>query len=211
MPTLSSDQPGIVAGQATQALSGPGRLIVLVSDADADDVQLASRIWNLAVQRTSSVLLLALYEMDEEHARVRRQLVSLAAAVRDPHTSVEILTRPGRDWIRQIEAVWRPGDLLVCTLQPGRPRSASPAAQVLASNLRIPVHVLTGGASQYEKSEKPGKTLLVWGGNLGVVAAFFLLQSSLGEMTGSPLGAILLAASVIAEVGALWLWNTATG
>ncbi|HKZ54996.1 MAG TPA: hypothetical protein VJ123_05925 [Anaerolineales bacterium] len=186
------------------------RLIVPVSEADWNDAEFPRRIWTLAAPHGSPVVLLGLYPEAAAQAHVRRQLVSLAAAIRDSQVSVEIRTQPGNNWVQQVEAIWRPGDLVICTLPPAGGRALRPASQILRSGLPIPLYVLSGEqAAERARASLPLR-LVSWGGNLGILAGFLWLQVWLAQLPGEVGRIALLLLSLLVEVQLLWIWNSLT-
>lgn len=200
-----------INGEGPPASPASRRLLVLISEADEDDSQLPGRIQQLAAQRGCPVALLAMYGGEESHARVRRQLISLAATIRGPNTPVEILTRPGHDWIRQIESLSRPGDLVVCSLGATAGKGSSPASAIMNSELAVPVHVLTRMADTPPDRRSLGQTALIWAANLGLLAGFLWLQARIDQIDAPTIRTVLFGLSIGLEVGLLWVWNTFAG
>jgi hypothetical protein len=188
----------------------PRRLIVAVSEADWDDTEWAGRIWRLAEPQGSPVFLLGLYREEGEQLQVRRQLATLAAAIRDSRVSAQIHVRSGNDWVALVRELWQPGDLVVCSMQRPGGRGPQPATQLLSSGLQLPLHVLTTGRPAEAVRPRLLTQLVSWGGALGIIAAFLWLQIGLSQPPGGAGQTALLALTVLAEVGLLWTWNAIT-
>ncbi|HET7011996.1 MAG TPA: hypothetical protein VFI11_14550, partial [Anaerolineales bacterium] len=197
-------------GPPTEESHAP-RLLVLVSEEDADDMELPQRIWMLADQRGAAVALLGLYSDDGAQASVRRQLVSLAAAIRDRRLAVETLTHRGSDWVQAVETLWRPGDLIVCTRRLGGERGMEPSSQLMNSRLQVPIHVFAGAQAPVPAKTGVGRWALTWAGNLGLLVAFFWLQVQVDRLPGAGLRVFLLVGAIAIEVCVLWVWNSLAG
>ncbi|MEW5987175.1 MAG: hypothetical protein AB1791_11115, partial [Chloroflexota bacterium] len=89
------------------------RLVVLVASPDTP-YDLAREVWNLAAPHRLDVLFVALTRRRSERGVLQRLLVSLAAVTRDDHVPVETHLQERGSWLQTVQAVWRPGDLIVC-------------------------------------------------------------------------------------------------
>jgi hypothetical protein len=183
----------------------PRRLIVLVSEVDWDDPKLAGRVWTLASSRGSAVSLLGLIPEAAREPQARRQLISMAAAIQDSRIAAGIQVEVGNDWVGRVRSIWQPGDLVVCTAAGLRQRSLN---QLLSSSLQVPVHVLTD--LRAAPDSRPGVLgqVVSWGGALGIICGFLWLQIALSQPPRDAGQTLLLALTVLAEVGLLWIWNS---
>ena len=205
IPSLSAAVPSASKATVLPASLATRRLIVLVSQSDWDDPELPGRVWNLATSRGSAVLLLGLSPEAAQEPQARRQLITMAAAIQDSRTAAGIQVEIGHDWVGRVRSVWQPGDLVVCTAAGLRQRSLS---QLLSSSLQVPVHVLTD--LRAAPDSRPGllRQVISWGGALGIIGGFLWLQIALGQPPGAAGQTLLLALTVLAEVGLLWIWNS---
>ena len=205
IPSLTAAAPLASKAAAVPASRATRRLIVLVSEADWDDPELPGRLWNLATSRGSAVLLLGMSPEADREPQARRQLATMAAAIQDTRIKAGIQVEAGSDWVGQVQSVWQPGDLVVCTAAGLRQRSLS---QLLTSSLEVPVHVLTD--LRAAPDSRPGllRQIVSWGGALGILGGFLWLQIALSRPPGDPGQTLLLALTVLAEVSLLWIWNS---
>ena len=197
--TLGSKAAVLPASPATR------RLIVLVTGADWDDPELPGRIWKLATSTGSAVLLLGLSPEADRVPQARRQLVTMAAAVRDARITAETRVEVGNDWVGQVRSIWQPGDLVVCTSAGLRQRGLS---QLLTSSLQVPVHVLTDLRAAPQSRTGVLRQIVSWGGALGIIGGFLWLQIALSQPPRDASQTLLLALTVLAEVSLLWIWNS---
>jgi len=205
IPSLSAAVPSASKAALLPASLATRRLIVLVSQSDWDDPELPGRIWNLATSRGSAVLLLGLSPEAAQEPRARRQLITMAAAIQDTRIMAGIQLEVGHDWVGRVRSVWQPGDLVVCTAAGLRQRSLS---QLLSSSLQFPVHVLTD--LRAAPDSRPGllRHVVSWGGALSIIGGFLWLQIALSQPPRDAGQTLLLALTVLAEVGLLWIWNS---
>ena len=205
IPSLSAAVPSASKATVLPASLATRRLIVLVSQSDWDDPELPGRIWNLATSRGSAVLLLGLSPEAAQEPQARRQLITMAAAIQDSRIAAGIQVEVGNDWVGRVRSVWQPGDLVVCTAAGLRQRSLS---QLLSSSLQVPVHVLTD--LRAAPDSRPGllRQVVSWGGALSIIGGFLWLQIALGQPPRDAGQTLLLALTVLAEVGLLWIWNS---
>jgi len=201
-----SSQPSYVIPGSTQAAAG--KLIVLVTEQDWEDPIAPSRIWGWAAENGLHVLLLGLYLHTEEETRLRRHLVSLAAAIRDSRVSTEIQVQLGDSWIEKVRAIWRPGDILVCYDGADVGIGQRPLDQVLLESFEAPVHILPAQPEAHGSRAKVLPKALSWAGSIGVVVGFFFLQVWIVQWLHDWGQTALLSLSVVFEMALIWLWDS---
>lgn len=210
MPVIVSSDLSAVGVESPVA----NRLLVLVPDLDMDEVVLAQRVWSLAQPRALPVLYLGISAGPVRESSVRRRLATLAAITRDNRILVESRYLPVHNWLEAIQAVCRPGDLIV---SPPDRALALPSnghrsgRKRLSAIVDAPVHHLP--ESLFETRPDRGwrlKHFLFWPVSLAAIAGFFWLQAQIDQATQDPIRTILLCISVLAEVGLLMLWHTLT-
>jgi len=188
------------------------RLIVLVPEFEVDTAVTARKIWELASALEGCVQLLSLSRDAAHEPGLRRQLVALSAMVKDEHISVESKIELGSNWLNVVKAEWQEGDVIACFAEqrmgfPGRPLN-----QILESNLNATVYVLTS-LSQQEK--RPPSAWIsdakAWAGSLVIILGFLGLQLKLTQFPHDWTHTFLLYASIFAEAGTIWFWNSLFG
>ena len=201
-PQLTSD-PALQS-----ALGRIQRLIVLVTQPDWDDAGFPRRVWDSAAVQGSNVLLLGLFDHVGEAALLRRQLITMAAAIQDDRVSARILIEAGNDWVGRVRGIWQPGDLVVCSADQRAGSKQAPLSQLLASNLQVPIHVLS--TIRPESHGRPGllRQVILWAGSLGIISGLFWAQVVISQLSGEPTRAVLLSFSVLVEIGLILVWNS---
>lgn len=191
--------------------SSVGRLVVLIPDAEAAEPGLARRIWELASPSGLRVLFLGLYTDANEEVNLRRQLVTLTAAIQDNKVSTEIRIEFGNDWIEKVKAVCLPGDILVCFAEQQAGLQHRPLSQILTSNFETSVYILSGLHPQPRDTRAGFLSQVVpWAGSIGIILAFFWIQVKLDQLPKDWAHTTLLYLSIIVEIGLIWLWNSLT-
>ena len=187
------------------------RLVVLIPDEESVDNELAHRIWVLASPSGLQVLFLALCSDAGEEVNLRRQLVTQAAAIQDNRVSVGIQIEYGNDWIEKLKPVLRPGDTIVCFAGQQTGWQHRPLSQVLSSNFKAPVHILSS------PHPPPGDTksgllsqVVSWTGSIGIILGFFWIQVRIDQLPKDWAHTTLLCLSVAIEISLIWLWNSLT-
>jgi hypothetical protein len=183
------------------------RLIVLIPDTDFNTAELGQHIWQLAISTHSRVLLFGICPDATEQLMLRRQLVTMAAAIRDNSLSVEIQVEVGKNWGETVEQLWQTGDLVIGLAHRRGQHYFLPVNEILNTNSQIPIYTLS-----ILHSEKPAKSeflrqAIVWSGLAGIMAAFFWGQVQISRLPQNWGQAVLLILSVIVEIVVLWAWN----
>ncbi len=183
------------------------RLVVLVPAADVDEVELARRIWELAAPSGLAVLFLGLCAQIAEEPAMQRRLVTLASLTRDARIPLETRIEFGRDWLRRIKPIHRPGDVIICHAEQTTGLRHRPLSRALES-LGGPVWTLAGFYSSRDASPHgPLSGVVFWGVSMVILAAFFWLQVRMVRLDDDWAHNLLLYLSVLAESGLLWLWQ----
>lgn len=197
----------VFSDKATVSISA-GRLIVPVLEPDTDFSQLARRIWKLATSMCSNVLLIGISLDYLEEASIRRQLVTLAAAIQDSSVSVEAMVIGGVAWMRKMEAILRPGDMIVIQAKEEISTENRSISQELTSRLQVPVYILS--SLQLPKYKRSGllSQFILWLGAIGIMAGFFWIQVRIDQLPNDWAHTALLCVSVIIEFGLILLWNS---
>ncbi|MCQ3939055.1 MAG: hypothetical protein DPW18_18715 [Chloroflexi bacterium] len=190
-------------------LQPASRLIVLVPELEADAAIAAGKIREAAKALESRVQLLGLSRDAAHEPGIRRQLVTLSAMIEDPAIFVESKVEIGTNWLNALRPYWRPGDVIVCFAGQRSGVGNKPLDQLLASNLNAAIYVLSG-VSQQKENVLPSwmSRALAWTGSIGLILGFFWLQARIIQTPSNWLHTALLYASLLAEGGAIWIWNT---
>jgi hypothetical protein len=209
MNKLDSIPSALTSSPASPFDRGPARrLIVLVPESEADAVVAARKIRELAHALGGRVQCIGLCKDAIHEPSLRRQMVALSAMVRAENIPVESKIEFGRDWLEVVKSNWRQGDVIACFAGQRAGVSHKPLSQLLESNLKATVYVLSG-LYQVERS-RPGWIASApgWIGSIGIIAGFFWAQVELTQLSQDWAHTALLYLSLFVEVGLIWAWNS---
>jgi hypothetical protein len=209
LDSLVSDKyPNPVSADTNLASMSTERLVIPVLEADIDISLLAQRIYKLAVSMRSDVLLIGISPDYLEEASIRRQLVTLAAAIQDRSFSLETMVLGGVSWMKKMEAILRPGDMIVIQAKEEISTESRSLSQELTSRFQAPVYILSGLNSPRYKHSGYLSQLILWLGAIAIMAGFFWIQVKIDQLPTDWAHTTLLLVSVIIEFGLLLLWNS---
>jgi len=193
---------------STQHPEPAPRLIVLFPASEPDSPDLENRIWEIARSLHLNVLLLSVTNDFDEEARLRRKLITMAAIIKDPNVSTEILIEHGNDWVQQVKKLWRKGDIVACYANQKAGLMRKALDQILRSSLNMPVYILAD--TQTVKSSKSGllSQLLFWSGALAIVGGFFWAEAQLVKLPQDWAHSALIYVCVFIEIAVLSFWNS---
>jgi hypothetical protein len=206
--SVLSSQPSYAVLDEPRAPAG--KLIVVVTEQDLEQIDSSSLIWGWAAETGSDVLLLGLLAHEDEEPSLRRHLVSLAAAIRDNHVSVDIRVQRGENWIKSIKALWRPGDLLACCEGEDAGDQQGSLDQALRSVFEAPVYLLPAVTDARERQPTVMAHAVSLSGSMGVVIGFFLLQVVIVRWLHDWVQTALLSVSIMFEIALIWIWDSLT-
>jgi len=207
MTRIDTIPPSLTPAPASHSGLEPAhRLIVLVPDGEADYLPAISRIWELANAQEASILLLGLYKDTRQELSLRRGLITMCAMLRDGHVLAEVNVEMGTNWVDVVKRNYQTGDMIVCFAEQRVGLRHKPLSQILQSNLKIPVYILSGLYMPKTKSKLLSQ-VIAWLGFLGILIGFFVLQINIVQISGGGLQSILLILSIIPEFWLIWALN----
>ena len=183
------------------------RLIVLAPDLETDYMPAMHRIWELANAQRANVLLLSLCKDARQEPSLRRSLITMGAMVQDGHMSAEVKVEMKTNWVDIVKRNYQPGDMVVCFAEQRAGLLHKPLSQILQSDLKIPVYILSG-LYQPKPKLKLLSQVMAWLGFLGLLTGFFALQVNIIQASKGSLQSILLILSIIPEYWLIWALNT---
>jgi hypothetical protein len=186
------------------------RLIVLIP-ANLDWTMITRRIWELARSTDSTVQLISLCNDASQEPTLRRDLVTASALIQDGRVSVEAKVVFGTNWLDAVRHHYQEGDLIVCVAEHTTGIGHRPLSQILESNLKAPVYILSGLASQNRPQTKWLSQSLAWIGSLIIMIAAFLVQIQVISLFAGRAQTTLLIVSLIAETCLIAVWNALLG
>ena len=186
-------------------LGCPGRLLVLVPT-DIDYSAATQRIWRIANSTGMDVRLLGLCKEATEQPALHRKLVTMASLLQDGKISVESRVGVGTDWMNMIKPYYEAGDIIVCFAGQRTGSLRRPLSQVLESNLKATVYILSAPTL-----EQPASNILLrvitWLGSMGMIIGFGILQGNIVRLPAGWLQTILLILSIIPEFWLIYTWH----
>jgi len=203
-PASHSD-PSTGSGQRP----GPApRLIVLFPASESISPELEHRIWEIARSLQLNVLLLSVTNDFDEEARLRRKLITMAAIIKDPNVSTDILIEHGTDWVKQVRKIWQKGDIVACYAGQKVGLLRKPLDQVLKSSLEATIYIL----SDYRPIKNPKRTFLsqffFWSGSLAIVGGFFWVEAKLVQLPQDWAHSALIYVCVLVEFAVISFWSS---
>lgn len=191
--------------------SGPlpaHRLIVLVPISEIHTPDLEHQIWRIARSLHLNVLLVGLYADYDEYVPLRHKLVKMAAIIKDPNVSTDILIEQEKDWVGLVRRTWRTGDVVACYADQKTGLMRKPLDQVLKSRLGMTIYTL----SDYQPIRKSYSTLtsqmLLWLGTLAIAGGFLWAEVKIINMPQDWAHTMLIYACILVEFPLIFLWNS---
>ena len=182
------------------------RLIVLAPDLKADIMPAMGRIWELANAQHAHVLLISLCKDARQEPSLRRSLITMSAMVQDGYIPAEVKVEMKTNWVDIVKRNYQPGDMIVCFAEQRAGLLHKPLSQILQSDLKIPVYILSG-LYQPKPKLKLLAQVMAWLGLLGILTGFFVLQVNIVQVSKGSLQSILLILSIIPEYWLIWALN----
>ncbi len=187
---------------------GPTRRLIVLVPAEADIPTATRRVWELANSLECHILFLSLCMDAAQESSLRRQLITMSAMVQNDKVCADVQIKPGSNWVSAVKPDLQGGDVIVCFAEQRAGLLHKPLSQILQANLNTPVYILSGSYPQSLPRLPWFSQLLAWAGSLGIIAATFLLQIRIVALSENWAQTTLLIFSVIAEVLAIWGWNS---
>lgn len=209
MSRLDTSPPPLTFSPASFAELQPARrLIVLFPASEPDTPDLAHRIWEIARSLQANVLLLSLTNDFDEEFQLRRNLITMAAIIKDPSVSTEIMIEHGSDWVGQVKKVWRAGDTVACYEGQKVGLMHKSLDQILRSNLKAPIYLLSG----YQPAANPNSTFISrassWLGSSAIIGGFLWAEIKIIQLPQDWAHTLLIFICIFVEITLILLWNS---
>jgi hypothetical protein len=187
----------------------PGRLLVLVP-ADTDYSAATRRIWKLAQDNGSQVQLLGLCKDTAEEPALRRGLLNMTSLLNHEGVCADAKVEIGTNWMHLIKNHYTAGDMIVCFEEQHPGLLHRPLSQVLKSNFKATVYILSDLTPQ-----KPKPNLLsqagAWLGFIGIIIGFGIVQANIVQLPDGTFQNSLLILSLLPEFWLIWMWGSQVG
>jgi len=184
------------------------RLIVLFPATEIDTPDLEHRIWEIARSSHLNVLFLSLANDFEEETELRRKLVTMAAMIKDPNVSTEIMIEHGSDWVGLVSKVWVKGDVVACYAGQKVGLMRKSLDQILKSNLETTVYILSNYQQDKNPSSKFLSQLLFWLGSVVIIGSFLWGEVKIVQLPPDWTHTALIYICIFVEVALIYLWNS---
>jgi len=178
-------------------------------------VSISRAVRNLATPNVANILLITIVHSEDNEMDSRRRLATIAALLRDFDYEVESQVKWSRSWIKTLESLVQPEDIIFCppemNIRTGL-RSHQPLAEAIKHRFQSDVRPLPG----FYRNDHAGALRFLmsigyWLVILGIVAGFFVLESDVTINVANSASQIILALLVTAEIGTIYLWSVITG
>ncbi len=210
LSSASRSDPSTLPSVAGQRLEPARRLIVLVPCLDADLTAVARRVWELANAADAHIQFLGLYSDPAQEPRLRRELVTMSAMVKDGRVSAEADVIFGRDWVDAVKTRWQAGDMVVCFDEQRVGLLRKPLSQILQSDLNVPLYILSGLYPRNDSRSNWPAQIAAWTGSIAIILGFFVLQIKIDHLA-KDWAIVLQLLSLPVEVWMIWVWNSLVG
>lgn len=195
--------------RASAAPAGPRRrLIVLIPTLELEPVLAARRLCELADAADAQILFLGICNDAAQEPGHRRQLILLSGMVSGGGVLAHTELVTGKGWLEAVRARREPEDMLVCFAEHRVGPMQRPISQLLQSGSDAPLYILSGMAIQHAGKSSKIASVVVWLGLLAIVAAVFMLQIQIDDLSQGWARTALLLISLFVGAGAIWVWNS---
>jgi hypothetical protein len=209
MNELDVSSPALTLSIVSHADPNSGRrLIVLFPASETNTPDLSNRIWEIAQSLGLNVLILSLSNDFAEESQIRRKLIGMAAIIRDPSISTEIMIAHGNDWLKQVTKIWHEGDILACFSGYKVGFMRKPLDQILGSSLKAPIYIL----SDYQPTTNPNSTFILqsmpWVGSLAILIGFLWAEVKIVQLPQDWAHTTLIYVCMFLEAALIYFWNS---
>ncbi len=189
----------------------PVRVIVFLPQFEVDAALVAQKIRGLVNSTYSRVQLIGLCKDAAQESSLRRQMITLTAMMVQENIPVESKIEYIGIRSNKITSNHCNKDLIVCFAQRQPAFGHNPLKQILESSSGASVYLISGLDHPDERPFSTWvSTALAWIGSIGIIFGFFFLQTRIAQFPRDPIYSSILYASVFAEAGTLWIWNSLT-
>lgn len=191
------------------------RLIVLLPGSLAGDMELARKVFWIAVRDHREVFYLALVDHAEQMLAVTQGMSMMKTVTAGNFLVVQSKFTQTAEWIKTLRGVYQPGDRILCLEEQAVSIglfNSMPASLYLHQQMDAPVITISGFSHPQPVQIRSWlKSLAVWLGFLVILACFSLLEIQLDGFFHTGFGKIGLFLIVTVEIGAMWAWNQISG
>jgi len=187
-----------------------GRRLIVLVPTNTDCSAALPRIWELAHATGRRIQLLGLCEDTAEESRLRRELISMASLLQDGKISVETKVVIGTHWLDAVKIHYKADDMIVCFAEQRTGLLRRPLSQILESDFKATLYILSGLTPQKSKSNRLSQ-MSAWLGCFVIIIGFGLLQAKIIQYPQGWLQNVLLILSLIPGFWLICVWNSRFG
>lgn len=182
------------------------RSLIVLLPSDIDYSSVTRQIWEFAHASGMHVQLLGLCEDRIEEQAHRRGLINMASLLQDGSICAEATVDIGTNWMAIVKSNYKPGDAIVCFAEQRTGLLRRPLSQVLESNFKATVYILSNLTPLKAKPSTISQ-VSAWLGFLGIIIGFVVLQAYIVQLPKGWLQSTLLTLSILPEFWLIWVWN----
>jgi hypothetical protein len=185
-------------------------LIVILTDDLAGNLQLAHKIYWMAIRDKRDVLYLTLVESEEHWLAASRYMATMKAATCNEQINATVKLVKRDAWLKTLKETYLPGDIVICQneqfVSTGFLRMI-PMRELLQS-MKIPGRSITGFYHPWRVQINHWLyNILFWSGCFIALALFSYLEIQIDRTTEGLARLILWFIAISFEFGALLAWN----
>ena len=192
----------------------PKRMIVLLPECLANDIDLAREIHLMAFQSQCSVLYLTLLSNNDRMLSVSRNMVTFKALTSGNEVLVQSKLVDRSRWLKALRDISKPGDQIICheeqCVSSGFLRTV-PMRDFLCHEFTAPIVALSGYYHPQSIQLKQWvSSLLTWAGFFLILGMFTFWEIQMGNQLSGSNSKLLFLILLLVEFGAIYAWNTIT-
>lgn len=191
------------------------RLIVLVPDCLAGNMDLAHKVFKMANHQHCDVFYLALVDSGDTSSTVTRSMATMNAMTSGENLEVQSKIAESTLWLNTLREIYHPGDRIVCYSEQSVKNGflkTLPVTDFLHKVLDAPVITISGVYHpQRAQVNKWLRSLAAWLGFLVILIGFSVLEVNTNLFSQTGFGQVMLCIIVALEIGAIYCWDRIIG
>jgi hypothetical protein len=200
--------PPIAIDSSSPSEPHPVHHLIVLVPTDSDYTAATRKIWTLANTLGTHVQFLGLCKDESQEPGLRRGLIAMASLLQNSKVSAGLKVEFGTNWVEAVKRNYQPGDTIVCFAEQRAGLLHRPLSQVLQSNIKAPVYILSGSSPQNLPQSNWLSQMAAWSGAVGIIVGAFLLQIRITSLPQDWAQTTLLILTVIVETWLIWAWNS---
>jgi len=132
----------------------------------------------------------------------------MSAIVNYGNVSAESEVAFGNNWVTAVKSRFQAGDVVVCLAEQRAGLLQRPLSQILQSDLKVPLYVLSGLYPPSDTRSNWPAQAVAWLGSLVIIIGFFVVQARIDLRAQDWTQTILMLLSIAVEVWLVWVWNS---